>query len=65
VLLHSFSHAAEVAPPFRLAGLSTDELSAKTGMSESAVKVNVHRALKTMRDTIKKGGDDGFIQRQA
>lgn len=32
----------------KFAGLSTAEAAAKTGMSEAAVKVNVHRALKAM-----------------
>jgi RNA polymerase sigma-70 factor (ECF subfamily) len=49
---------ADLVRGSKLEGLSTAELSAKTGMSESAVKVNVHRALKSMRDTLDGGGDE-------
>lgn len=40
---------ADLVRGAKLDGLSTQELAARTGMSESAVKVNVHRALKTLR----------------
>jgi RNA polymerase sigma-70 factor (ECF subfamily) len=39
----------------KLQGLSVRETAAKTGMSESAVKVSVHRALKALSALVKKG----------
>lgn len=41
----------------KLEGLSTAETAARTGMSESAVKVGVHRALKELARRIR-GGDE-------
>jgi RNA polymerase sigma-70 factor (ECF subfamily) len=38
----------ELVRQVKLEGLSTAEAAARTGMSESAVKVGVHRALKTL-----------------
>ncbi len=42
----------------RLKGLSIEEAAAATGMSPSAVKVNVHRGLKTLMGRMKSGGGD-------
>jgi RNA polymerase sigma-70 factor (ECF subfamily) len=39
----------------KLQGLSVRETAAKTGMSESAVKVSVHRGLKALSALVKKG----------
>jgi RNA polymerase sigma-70 factor (ECF subfamily) len=36
----------------KLDGDSIAEIAARTGMSESAVKVNVHRALKSLSDDV-------------
>jgi RNA polymerase sigma-70 factor (ECF subfamily) len=49
---------ADLVRASKLEGLSTEELSAKTGMSESAVKVSVHRALKSMQRKIDGGGNE-------
>jgi RNA polymerase sigma-70 factor (ECF subfamily) len=49
---------ADLVRASKLEGVSTEELSAKTGLSESAVKVNVHRALKSMQRKIEGGGDE-------
>jgi RNA polymerase sigma-70 factor (ECF subfamily) len=40
----------------KLDGLSVAETAARTGLSESAVKVGVHRAIKTLHDDV--GGDE-------
>jgi RNA polymerase sigma-70 factor (ECF subfamily) len=40
----------------KLQGLSVREAAARTGMSESAVKVSVHRGLKALSALVKKGG---------
>jgi RNA polymerase sigma-70 factor (ECF subfamily) len=42
----------------KLEGLSTAEAAAKTGMSESAVKVGVHRSLKALSRLIGGGADE-------
>lgn len=39
----------------KLEGLSVREAAARTGMSESAVKVSVHRGLKTLSALVKRG----------
>jgi RNA polymerase sigma-70 factor (ECF subfamily) len=40
----------------KLDGLSTAEAAAKTGLSESAVKVGVHRSLKALSNMIRERG---------
>ena len=40
----------------KLEGLSVREAAARTGMSESAVKVSVHRSLKALSRLVHKGG---------
>lgn len=40
----------------KLEGLSVREAAARTGLSESAVKVSVHRGLKALSALVKKGG---------
>lgn len=40
----------------KLEGLSVREAAVRTGMSESAVKVSVHRGLKALSALVKKGG---------
>jgi RNA polymerase sigma-70 factor, ECF subfamily len=42
----------------KLDGLSVAEAAAKTGMSESAVKVSVHRALKSLGENLGEGSGD-------
>ena len=42
----------------KLDGLSVAEMAAKTGMSQSAVKVSVHRAIKSLGDDLGEGGGD-------
>jgi RNA polymerase sigma-70 factor (ECF subfamily) len=49
---------ADLIRSAKLEGLSTEELAARTGMSESAVKVNVHRALKTLRGNVEGDADE-------
>jgi len=41
----------------KLDGVSVAEVAARTGMSESAVKVTVHRAIKSLGEDVKEGGD--------
>ena len=49
---------ADLVRSAKIEGLSTEEVAARTGMSESAVKVGVHRAIKTLRGQINEGGTD-------
>jgi RNA polymerase sigma-70 factor (ECF subfamily) len=42
----------------KLEGVSVAEAAARTGLSESAVKVTVHRAIKSLGEDVNKGGDD-------
>jgi RNA polymerase sigma-70 factor (ECF subfamily) len=42
----------------KLEGVSVAEAAARTGMSESAVKVSVHRALKSLQDDVAKASGD-------
>jgi RNA polymerase sigma-70 factor, ECF subfamily len=42
----------------KIEGLSTREISARTGLSESAVKVGVHRALKSLGGELGEGDED-------
>ena len=42
----------------KLDGRPIAEIAAETGMSESAVKVNVHRAVKSLGDDVAPGGRD-------
>ncbi len=49
---------ADLVRKAKLEGFSTQEVAAQTGMSESAVKVGVHRALKTLRNNLEEGDDE-------
>ncbi len=42
----------------KLEGESVTDIAARTGMTESAVKVGVHRALKAMQDDVRNGDAD-------
>jgi RNA polymerase sigma-70 factor (ECF subfamily) len=48
------SKARKVLQYVKLEGLSVSEAAARCGMSESAVKVNVHRGLKALALQIRK-----------
>jgi len=54
LLLKISSKAREVIQYVRLEGLSVSEAAARCGMSESAVRVTVHRALKALALQIRK-----------
>jgi RNA polymerase sigma-70 factor, ECF subfamily len=41
----------------KLDGVSVADVAARTGMSESAVKVTVHRAIKSLGEDLERGGD--------
>jgi len=47
----------ELVKDIKLDGVSVAEVAARTGMSESAVKVTVHRAIKSLGEDVKEGGD--------
>ncbi len=49
---------AQLVRSTRIEGLSTQDVAAQTGLSESAVKVGVHRALKALRGKLADGGRD-------
>ena len=51
------SKAREVIQYVKLEGLSVSEVAARCGMSESAVKVTVHRGLKALASQIRKEGE--------
>jgi len=48
----------ELVKDIKLDGVSVAEVAARTGMSESAVKVTVHRAIKSLGEDINPGGGD-------
>ena len=47
----------ELVKDIKLDGVSVAEVAARTGLSESAVKVTVHRAIKSLGEDVKEGGD--------
>jgi RNA polymerase sigma-70 factor (ECF subfamily) len=49
---------AELVRSAKIEGLSTAEVAARMGMSETAVKVGIHRAIKTLHGNLAQGGDD-------
>lgn len=49
------AHKSSLLRDVKLDGLSTAEAAAKTGLSESAVKVGVHRSLKALAKLIREG----------
>ena len=51
-------HKRALIRDVKLEGLSTAEAAAKTGLSESAVKVGVHRSLKALSKLIGGGADE-------
>ena len=58
-LLAKLPHAKrELVKDIKLDGVSVAEAAARTGMSESAVKVTVHRAIKSLGEDINPGGGD-------
>ena len=48
----------ELVKDIKLDGVSVAEVAARTGMSESAVKVTVHRAIKSLGEDVNPGGGD-------
>ena len=48
----------ELVKDIKLDGVSVAEVAARTGMSESAVKVTVHRAIKSRGEDVNPGGGD-------
>jgi RNA polymerase sigma-70 factor (ECF subfamily) len=48
----------ELVKDIKLDGVSVAEAAARTGMSESAVKVTVHRAIKSLGEELNEGGGD-------
>lgn len=57
VLAETSAQSAALIRRTQIDGLSTREASALSGLSESAVKVAVHRALKKLSDRFNPGGD--------
>jgi RNA polymerase sigma-70 factor (ECF subfamily) len=48
----------ELVKDIKLDGVSIADAAQRTGMSESAVKVSVHRAIKSLGEELKDGGGD-------
>ena len=48
----------ELVKDIKLDGVSVADAAQRTGMSESAVKVSVHRAIKSLGEDLKDGGGD-------
>ena len=48
----------QLVKDIKLDGMSVADVATKTGLSESAVKVTVHRAIKSLSDDVKTGGHD-------
>jgi RNA polymerase sigma-70 factor (ECF subfamily) len=49
----------QLVKDIKLDGVSVAEAAARTGMSESAVKVSVHRAIKSLNEDLDGQGLDG------
>ena len=47
----------QLVKDIKLDGVSVADAAARTGMSESAVKVTVHRAIKSLGEDLERGGD--------
>jgi RNA polymerase sigma-70 factor (ECF subfamily) len=48
----------QLVKDIKLDGVSVADVAARTGLSESAVKVTVHRAIKSLGEDVAKGGGD-------
>ena len=57
-LLRELNEQALLETIFREGPVTRPELAARTGLSESAVKVTVHRAIKSLGEDVNPGGGD-------